>query len=212
MTYQLPERIRAYVAGPMRGYEHFNFEAFDFCAYVLRTWGWDVRSPAENDREGGFDETRNDLSGFSLTDAMRWDLESVCWANMVVLLPGWQNSTGVGVELIAARAVGNRIVTFDPNSKTVSELIEETPIQEADRIVDGARQADYGHPIDDFTRTGRMWGAIMGVSDIDPAVVSLCMLAVKMSREVNRPKRDNRVDMHGYTKTLEMVRERQAQG
>jgi hypothetical protein len=35
------------------------------------------------------------------------------------------------------------------------------------------------------------------------------MVGVKMSREVNRPKRDNRVDMAGYTGTLELVRDRQ---
>jgi hypothetical protein len=31
------------------------------------------------------------------------------------------------------------------------------------------------------------------------------MIGVKMSRECNRPKRDNRVDLAGYAETLDMV-------
>jgi len=106
----LDERInRAYVAGPMRGYPQFNFPAFDHCARLLRSRGWQVRSPAEHDREGGFDETRNSLDGFDLGAAMRWDIESVLWANAVVLLPGWESSAGTAIELAVANAVGTPV-------------------------------------------------------------------------------------------------------
>jgi hypothetical protein len=71
--------------------------------------------------------------------------------------------------------------------------------------------AAYGHPIDDYTRTGRMWGAILGVPDIDPRICCLMMSAVKISREVNAPKRDNRVDLAGYAECAEMVAQRQAE-
>lgn len=86
----------------------------------------------------------------------------------------------------------------------------ESPLAEADRLVSGARNDDYGHPIDDFTRIGRMWGAILGIDDVDPALVGLCMVAVKIGREVHRPKRDNSVDGAGYFKTVWMIRERQS--
>lgn len=198
---------RAYVAGPMRGYDQFNFPAFDHCAKVLRSRGWEVRSPAEHDRDGGFDETRNSLDGFDLRAAMRWDLESVCWADAVVLLPGWEKSSGVAIELTAARAIGNQLLTFDPWTEKVTTLVEESPLAEADRIVSGPRQEDYGHPAEDFARTGRMWGAILGIPDVPPASVGLCMTAVKISREVNRPKRDNLVDIAGYAKTIHLVRQ-----
>ena len=201
--------IKAYVAGPMRGYDQFNFPAFDHCAAVLRAWEWEVRSPAEHDREGGFDEKQNSLDGFDLTAAMRWDLEAVLWADVVVLLPGWEDSSGAAIALTVANATGKRVMTFDPWEEEVEDLEPESPLAEADRLVSGARQADYGHPIEDFTRTGRMWGAILGVGDIDPAHVGLCMAAVKISREVNRPKRDNLVDLAGYAKTVHLVRERQ---
>ena len=32
-----------------------------------------------------------------------------------------------------------------------------------------------------------------------------CMIAVKISRECHRPKRDNRVDIAGYAEALDMV-------
>jgi len=89
-------------------------------------------------------------------------------------------------------------------------LVDETILQEAQRLVHGPRQVSYGHPYDDFSRTGRMWGAILGLPEaVPPDLVALCLVAVKVSREVNAPKRDNRVDMAGYAETLELVRQRQ---
>lgn len=86
---------------------------------------------------------------------------------------------------------------------------KETALQEAQRLVHGDRGADYGHPIDDYTRTGRMWGAILGIGDIDPRICCLMMAAVKISRECNKPKRDNRVDLAGYAECANMIAERQ---
>lgn len=86
----------------------------------------------------------------------------------------------------------------------------ESALEEAQRLVHGPRGQDYGHPIDDYTRTGRMWGAILGIPDIDPRVCCLMMAAVKISREVNAPKRDNRVDLAGYAECAQMVAERQS--
>ena len=55
-----------------------------------------------------------------------------------------------------------------------------------------------------------MWGAILGLPDPVPAdLVALCLIAVKISREVNAPKRDNIVDMAGYAETLSLIRERE---
>ncbi len=90
--------------------------------------------------------------------------------------------------------------------------MSETINAEADRLIRGARNDDYGHPADDFARAGRMWGAILGLPDVTPEQVALCMIAVKIAREVHRPKRDNLVDIAGYAGTVEMIRERTAQG
>jgi hypothetical protein len=93
----------------------------------------------------------------------------------------------------------------------------ETILQEAQRLVHGDRGDSYGHPIDDFTRTGAYWGVTLNewrfednrdeeFKPVPPELVAMCMMNVKQSREINAPKRDNRTDMAGYAETLDMVR------
>lgn len=82
----------------------------------------------------------------------------------------------------------------------------ETTLIEANRLINGDRQAAYGHPLDDFTRTGRMWAAILGIQEVTAEQVALCMVAVKVSRECQLHKRDNLVDMAGYTGTIELIK------
>lgn len=86
----------------------------------------------------------------------------------------------------------------------------ETVLEEAQRLVHGDRQQDYGHPLDDFTKTAKMWSGVLGV-DVTPEQVGLCMCCVKISRQLNRPKRDNMTDLAGYAATVQMcVEEREA--
>jgi hypothetical protein len=90
----------------------------------------------------------------------------------------------------------------------------ETILQEAQRLVHGDRQGTYGHPYDDFAKTAKIWTGILmdklrlGV-EIERTDVPLCMVGVKLSREVNQHKRDNLVDGAGYFETLSLVHSRQ---
>lgn len=86
----------------------------------------------------------------------------------------------------------------------------ESILDEAKRIVHGDRGENYGHPFEDFSRTAKIWSAILGI-EVLPEQVALCMVGVKISREVNRPKRDNIVDGAGYFETLDMVKRERAQ-
>ena len=79
-------------------------------------------------------------------------------------------------------------------------------LEEANSLVNGDRQTDYGHPADDFARTAQMWSAILGI-EVTAKQVGLCMCALKISREVHRPKRDNLTDLAGYALTAQMVQE-----
>lgn len=79
-------------------------------------------------------------------------------------------------------------------------------LQEADWITSVDRQKDYGHPRDDFGRTAQIWSAILGIP-ITAEQVGLCMIGVKLARQVHRPKRDNLIDVAGYARTLEMLAE-----
>ena len=83
---------------------------------------------------------------------------------------------------------------------------KESILEEAKRIVHGERGENYGHPFEDFSRTAKIWSAVLDI-DVTPEQVALCMVGVKISREINRPKRDNIVDGAGYFETLEMVKQ-----
>jgi hypothetical protein len=199
--------MKIYIAGPMTGIPEFNFPAFHAAASDWRREGWEVVNPAEMDEA---------IDGFNAkTDAakshehyMKRDIPLVCSCDALALLPGWERSRGVQNEVAVARMCGlafyhaETFVRFDPFA------ITETILQEAQRLVHGDRGADYGHPIDDYARTGRMWGAILGIPDIDPRLCCLMMGAMKISRETNKHKRDNLTDLAGYAECADMIAQR----
>lgn len=91
------------------------------------------------------------------------------------------------------------------DSSTVPE-----PIRLAQRAIDLVytdREADYGHPADDYGRTAAMWSGFLGVN-ITPYQAAIMMVLVKLSREFNKHKDDNIVDAHGYLLVAGRIRER----
>lgn len=113
----MPNKI--YVAGPMRGIRHFNFPAFDAARNLLVKSGWDVISPADLDREIGFDETQfpddydwRDLKkiGFSIRDAVKRDVEAILKCDAIYMLPGWENSAGATAERAIALWLGLEVI------------------------------------------------------------------------------------------------------
>lgn len=98
--------MRLYVAGPMRGYDRWNFPAFRAATAALRAEGHDVTSPHELDEAIGFTEDTVDLPEGFLTAAMRRDIEALLQVEAVVLLPGWEDSVGTRFELSVAKWLG----------------------------------------------------------------------------------------------------------
>jgi len=204
-----------YIAGPMRGYKHYNFPAFDAAKKELESDGSTVISPADLDRDSGFDETNfpedwdwgTTASSFPLKDAARRDVDAIFDSDAIYLLDGWQDSTGANAELALARWLGLEII----------KQTDETVAEEAIRIQGGDRQRDYGHPSRDFARIATMWNVLLGEFvtkdgklDMPPRAVAVAMIALKMSREVNRHKRDNFVDTIGYSTCGEECAEAEA--
>lgn len=188
-----------YLAGPMTGYPEFNFPAFRATTARLREMGWDVRSPHELDESehGGRAPAKDEAHAWGYY--LRRDIKLLVDCDAIAVLPGWRASRGASLEVHIATALGMPVL----DAETL-EPVAESICAEADRLVSGDRGEAYGHPLDDFTRTGRMWGAILGVGDVPAELVGLCMGAVKMSREVNHPKRDNMTDLAGYAKCVDM--------
>ncbi|OPZ24169.1 MAG: hypothetical protein BWZ02_02935 [Lentisphaerae bacterium ADurb.BinA184] len=209
-----PRRI--YVSGPMTGLPDHNFPAFHAAAARLREAGYEVINPAEN--FGG----RTDLPRETY---LRADVILVAQCEAIAMLPNWQESRGARLEYLLARELNLPVLDADTlqplenppvptvglhQLKLVKEAPGETVLDEAIRITDGARQSDYGHPRDDFSRTALMWTGILGGrlrdgAEVTAGDVPLCMIAVKLARQSHRHKRDNLVDIAGYSRTAAMV-------
>ena len=85
-------------------------------------------------------------------------------------------------------------------------------LQEADAIAGKDRSRDYGHPRKNHERIAAFWTIQLGNKlkpgeKIEPREVALMMVALKLAREINTPKRDNLVDAAGYLKCVEMIDE-----
>ena len=75
-----------YVAGPMRGFENYNYPAFDRQTRVLRAQGWDVVNPADMDRTqfqpdsdpNDFNPDINYEDQEFMRDALKRDMVAIC--------------------------------------------------------------------------------------------------------------------------------------
>lgn len=104
---------RVYIAGKMRGCPDWNRAAFDAAETRWRAAGWIVFSPAHALRVLDHDPGADPASGRyreqdrrHLNQAMQIDLACLYAADAVALLPGWETSYGVTVELALAQFLG----------------------------------------------------------------------------------------------------------
>ncbi|WP_085708324.1 MULTISPECIES: DUF4406 domain-containing protein [unclassified Pseudomonas] len=91
---------RLYLAGPMSGFEDFNFPAFNKMAADLRARGYVVENPAEH----------GVVDGVDWADYMAYDLTRLGLCGQVAVLPGWENSKGARLEVHIARELGMPVV------------------------------------------------------------------------------------------------------
>lgn len=91
---------RLYLAGPMTGFEDFNFPAFNKMAAELRARGYVVENPAEH----------GVVEGADWADYMAYDLTRLGLCGLVAVLPGWENSKGARLEVHIARELGMKVV------------------------------------------------------------------------------------------------------
>jgi hypothetical protein len=95
-----------------------------------------------------------------------------------------------------------------PETGTARHEARTSVLLEAQGLVHGGRNDDYGHPLDDWSRTAGMVSAMLAHKLREPLTAEdalMFMVCVKLSREVNRPKRDNRTDGAGYFECLDWV-------
>lgn len=88
-------------------------------------------------------------------------------------------------------------------------------LTEAENIVNGAREGQYGKAEDSFERIARLWNAYLtnaGIATPDrpaltPKDAANLMILLKLAREQHAHKRDNYVDIAGYAELANRVAE-----
>lgn len=71
-------------------------------------------------------------------------------------------------------------------------------LAQAENLINGDRQDDYGTPSRNFNRIAALWSVVLE-TDVAASQVALCMALLKAARLVNTPTHeDSYVDMAGY--------------
>ena len=103
--------MRTYLSGRMSGLPEFNYPAFASAAKRLRSQGHTVVSPHELPADcPGCANTGHE---HSWAEHMRVDLAALLTCEVIVMLPGWQQSRGAQLEKTVAEAIGLRIVNYE---------------------------------------------------------------------------------------------------
>jgi len=90
----------------------------------------------------------------------------------ICVLPGWEESRAASAEVGVARALGLPVAYLcDSDRDGVrrdmqwGKVLSETVLEEADRLVANDRQVAHGHPLDNVTQTGRIWGSLLDIAE-----------------------------------------------
>lgn len=108
--------------------------------------------------------------------------------------PAWTDPNDPAAPRYVYAEIGN--ASDDPS---YSQIRRAHIVNTALSLINGDRQGTYGDAAEDFTRTGRMWAAILGLPEVKPEQVALCMTAVKLGRLCHSPAHlDSWIDAVGY--------------
>lgn len=91
---------RIYIAGPMTGYDNYNFDAFNAVEIELSNSGWDVENPTKH----------GVVEGATWEDYMVSCLGQISKCGSMYMLKGWQQSKGALIEHSLALMVNLDII------------------------------------------------------------------------------------------------------
>ena len=104
------EPIRVFISGPMTGIEDYNFPLFNHVAEVFSKCGYEVVNPVDICKKYKKERVLSDKTVFEAMIAEQQESERTC--NAIVLLPGWEYSKGVRLELKTAIEQNMRIIQW----------------------------------------------------------------------------------------------------
>lgn len=114
--------MRIYLAGPMRGIPYYNFPEFDLVRNILRASGHEVVSPADIDRQFGFDamalpqdyDWTQEPDGLVLKDVVARDLRALQNCEGIYMMKGWEKSKGARAERAVAEWLCLKVIEGSP--------------------------------------------------------------------------------------------------
>lgn len=159
-------KMRVYVAGKMRGVPYYGFPQFDAMRDKLMAEGHSVVSPADIDRNAGFDAMKcaadtdwNAIpAGFDLQECVERDLLAVLECDAIMMMDGWEKSTGARAEFAVATWAGKTVLYETPKAKPTDNFRPMTKAEyfefhrefcEKMQKVTATKNADYTGKSDD---------------------------------------------------------------
>lgn len=84
-------------------------------------------------------------------------------------------------------------------------------LEKADEITKGQRKHDYGSAEVNHTRTANLWNTYLTAkynTSIELTAEDICYLNIlqKITRDMQKAKSDNLVDIAGYARNIEIIR------
>ena len=86
-------------------------------------------------------------------------------------------------------------------------MICQKILQEAEKLVSGDRQEDYGDKLTNHKNIAKLWSAYLD-KEITPHDVAICMGLVKIARLKHAHKKDSYVDLAAYAAIAGEIDER----
>lgn len=91
----------------------------------------------------------------------------------------------------------------------VDNMLTMNVLEAANQIVDGNRRNDYGTPLENHGRTARLWSAYLG-KVLLPEDVCMLNILQKISRGMNSITYDTLVDIAGYARNIQIIKQEKA--
>lgn len=116
-----PVKVKTvYISGPITGIPNHNEESFDNADRLLSDLGYETINPINNDKR-----SRNKSWAFY----MCLDMVSVAKADVLVLLPGWEQSKGAVIEIAVAERLEKEILEITNPAFIQDDVLYLQPIK-----------------------------------------------------------------------------------
>ena len=137
------------------------------------------------------------------------DLRLVTHCRAAYMLRDWQSSRGARLERFVAGQLGHEMFYGDGAGPYTVDELKQLPKEsmkvgaEADSLVYSDRERYYGHPYINLQRiaayfTAELWDILKPGQYITWRHAWRMLVGLKLARDKNAPKRDNKVDSAGY--------------